>query len=166
MPDPALVVADNADFAKGGVYALGNFDGVHRGHQAVVKAAIEKARGMNVPARVLTFEPHPRTIFKPGIAPFRLTPGPQKIRLLKALGIDDVIVRPFTPEFSKLSAQDFVQQVLLDDCGAQHVTAGFDFVFGHARGGNLANLRAWLSPHGVEVTEVSLFRDSSGEAMS
>jgi riboflavin kinase/FMN adenylyltransferase len=152
--------------AKGGVYALGNFDGVHRGHQAVVKAALDKARGINVPARVLTFEPHPRSLFKPDIAPFRLTPAPAKIRLLKALGIDEVIVRPFTPEFSQLSAQDFVQKVLLEDCGAQHVIAGFDFVFGHARGGNIRNLRSWLSPHNVGVTEVTPFRDSGGEIMS
>ncbi|MGE3624454.1 MAG: bifunctional riboflavin kinase/FAD synthetase [Bdellovibrionales bacterium] len=164
MPDAAVSAATPA--VKGGVYALGNFDGVHRGHQAVVKAAIDKAHGMGVPARVLTFEPHPRSVFKPHIAPFRLTPPPVKARLLRRLGIDDVIVRPFTPEFSELSAQDFVQQVLLRDCGAQHVIAGFDFVFGHARGGNIQSLRGWLSPDNVGVTEVTPFRDSHGEIMS
>jgi len=156
-PPPAL---------KGGVFALGNFDGVHLGHQAVVKAAIEKARGMGIPARVLTFEPHPRSLFKPHIPPFRLTPGPAKIRFLRALGVDDVIVRTFTPEFSKLTATEFVEQVLLADCGAQHIVAGFDFVFGHARGGHISKLREWLAPHGVGVTEVTPFRDTQGEVMS
>src|ERR1700722_15423122 len=100
MPDPAPSSIEISPPVKGGVFALGNFDGVHRGHQAVVKAAIDKARGMSVPARVLTFEPHPRSVFKPDIPPFRLTPATAKIRFLRALGIDDVIVQPFTPEFS------------------------------------------------------------------
>jgi riboflavin kinase / FMN adenylyltransferase len=144
---------------RGGVYALGNFDGVHLGHQVVVKATIEKARGMGIPARVLTFEPHPRSILKPHIPPFRLTPAPAKIRFLRALGIDDVIVRAFTPEFSKIGAPEFVEQVLLADCGAQHIIAGFDFVFGHARGGHIRNLREWLAPHGVGVAEGGPLRD-------
>jgi riboflavin kinase/FMN adenylyltransferase len=159
-------ISESLPVVSGGVYALGNFDGVHRGHQAVVKTAIDKARGMGVPARVLTFEPHPRSIFKPGIAPFRLTPAPAKIRFLQALGIDDVIVRPFTADFSQLGAEEFVQKVLLRDCRAQHVIAGFDFVFGQGRGGNIRNLRTWLSPHNVGVTEVTPFRDSNGEVMS
>lgn len=166
MPDPAPSRPDELPVPKGGVFALGNFDGVHLGHQAVIKAAIEKARGMGVPARVLTFEPHPRSLFKPHIPPFRLTPAPAKLRILRALGVDDVIVRPFTPEFSHVRAPEFVQQILLEDCGAQHVVAGFDFVFGQARGGNIGNLREWLSPHGVGVTEVTPFRDAGGNVMS
>ncbi|HUY67816.1 MAG TPA: bifunctional riboflavin kinase/FAD synthetase [Alphaproteobacteria bacterium] len=152
--------------AKGGVFALGNFDGVHQGHQAVVKTAIDRARGMGLPARVLTFEPHPRSVLKPGIAPFRLTPAPAKERILHGLGVDDVIVHPFTPEFSRLSAPDFVQRILIEECGAQHVVAGFDFVFGHKRGGDMPKLRAWLAPHSVGVTEVAPFRDGRGEMMS
>jgi len=170
MPDQAPArnqpTAASIPAAKGGVFALGNFDGVHRGHRAVVKTTIDKARGMGVPARILTFEPHPRSIFKPNIAPFRLTPAAAKIRILRSLGIDEVIVRPFTPEFSQLTAADFVRQVLLKDCGAQHVVAGFDFVFGHGRGGNIGLLRDWLAPEGVGVTEMTLFRDGRGEVMS
>jgi len=164
MPEPIPSRASVA--AKGGVFALGNFDSVHRGHQAVVKTAIDKARGIGLSSRVLTFEPHPRSILKPGLPPFRLTPAPAKIRLLKMLGIDDVIVLPFTLEFAQLSAADFVAQILLQKCKAQHVVVGFDFVFGHARGGNIENLRAWLGPSGVGVTEVTPFRDSKGEVMS
>jgi riboflavin kinase/FMN adenylyltransferase len=157
LPEPAM---------KGGVFALGNFDGVHRGHQAVVKIAAEKASGMGVPVRVLTLEPHPRTIFKPGIAPFRLTPAPAKIRLLHTLGVEDVITLSFTKEFSQLPAQDFVEKILMETYGAQHIIAGFDFVFGHDRIGNMKNLRNWLAPHKVGVTEVTPFRDAHGEVMS
>lgn len=151
---------------KGGVFALGNFDGVHRGHQAVVRIAREKANGMGVPVRVLTLEPHPRSLFKPGIPPFRLTPAPAKIRLLHALGVEDVITLSFTEEFSHLPAQDFVEKILIGTYGAQHIIAGFDFVFGHNRGGNMKTLRDWLAPHNVGVTEVTPFRDAHGDVMS
>lgn len=165
MADAALI-SDPLIQPRGGVFALGNFDGVHRGHQAVVQTAVEKARGMGMLSRILTLEPHPRSIFKPHIPPFRLTPAPAKLRLLRRLGIDDVIVRKFSLEFSRLPAPEFVQQILIRDLGVQHVVAGFDFVFGHDRGGNMKNLRTWLAPHGVGVTEVTPFRDAQGEVMS
>lgn len=151
---------------KGGVFALGNFDGVHRGHQAVVKTAVDKARGMGIAARVITFEPHPRSVFKPNIPPFRLTPAPAKIRLLRGLGVEDVIVLPFNKEFSSLPAQDFVQHILVQNYAAQHIVAGFDFVFGHNRAGTMQNLRNWLAPHNIGVTEVTPFRDERGNIMS
>ena len=153
-------------FSRGGVFALGNFDGVHHGHQAVVKTAIEKAKGMGIAACVLTLEPHPRSLFKPDIPPFRLTPEPVKIRLLHALGVDHIVVQPFTQAFSGLPATDFVNDILIKTYGVQHIIAGFDFVFGHQRLGNMKNLRSWLAPHGIGVTEVTPFRDSGGEIMS
>ncbi|HEU0117918.1 MAG TPA: riboflavin biosynthesis protein RibF, partial [Alphaproteobacteria bacterium] len=165
MSLPAFQNID-ASVAKGGVFALGNFDGVHLGHKAVISAALEKARNMGVPARVLTLEPHPRSLFKPHIPPFRLTPAPAKTRLLKALGIEDVVVIPFTKEFADLPAHSFVDDILLKTCGAQHAIAGFDFVFGHNRAGDMKNLRAWLAPHNIGVTEVTPFRDAQGEIMS
>ena len=151
---------------KDGALALGNFDGVHRGHQAVVRAAVEKASGQGIPSLVLTFEPHPRSILKPGIAPFRLTPGTVKEKLLKALGVDGIVTLPFTPEFSNLSAQDFVQKILVERLRISHIVAGFDYVFGHKRGGTMPLLRQWLAPHGVGVTEVTPFRDAQGLVMS
>jgi riboflavin kinase/FMN adenylyltransferase len=166
VPDPAPKPDKSPAAAKGGVFALGNFDGVHRGHQAVVHAAVEKAHALGVPARVLTFEPHPRSVFKPDLPPFRLTPAPVKVKLLKALGVKDVIVYPFTLEFSKLPAMDFVEKLLIEKYGVQHAVAGFDFVFGHERQGNMQNLRRWLAPHNIGVTEVTPFRDSHGEVMS
>lgn len=156
----------NSDLPQGGVFALGNFDGVHRGHQAVVKTAIDKARILGAPSCVLTLEPHPRSVFKPNIPPFRLTPETAKIRLLKKLGVDHVVVQPFTPTFSQLPATDFVKNILIDKFHIQHVVAGSDFVFGHQRTGNMTSLRAWLAPHGIGVTEITAFRDSKGEVMS
>lgn len=166
MHDQVLATAQVEPVVKGGVLALGNFDGVHRGHQAVVKTAVERARGMGTRALVMTLEPHPRSVFKPDLAPFRLTPVAAKVRLLRALGVADVIVQSFTPEFSQLPPQEFVERILLQTCGAQHVVAGFDFVFGRDRGGNMKSLREALAPHGVGVTEVTPFRDSHGEIMS
>lgn len=151
---------------KGGVLALGNFDGVHLGHRAVVKTAMEKAGGMGVSSCVLTLEPHPRSVFKPHIGPFRLTPAPVKIRLLKQIGVDHVLVRDFTKAFSELPATDFVQNILINTYEVQHIVAGFDFVFGHQRAGNMKNLRAWLAPYNVGVTEVTPFRDAKGQVMS
>ncbi len=151
---------------KGGVFALGNFDGVHRGHQVVISAALDKARNMGVTANVLTFEPHPRSLFQPNTAPFRLTPAQVKIRLLQGLAIAEVNVIPFTPTFSQLSASAFVEEILVHTYGVQHIVAGFDFVFGFKRAGNMENLRSWLSPHNVGVTEVAPFRDAEGEIMS
>jgi riboflavin kinase/FMN adenylyltransferase len=161
---------DEANFQsatlQGGVIALGNFDGVHRGHQSLIKAAVDEGMRQQIPARVLTFEPHPRSVINPDGPPFRLVSARTKQRLLYDLGIDEVIVLPFNAQLQQLSAYDFVQHLLLEHYGAQHVVAGFDFVFGHERGGTMHHLRSWLSPHNVEVTEVVPFRDAQGEIMS
>lgn len=164
---------NNSDFSpasnpeKGGVLVLGNFDGVHRGHHAVIKTAVDQAKRMGeVSTRVITLEPHTRKVFNPDIEPFRLTPAKVKERLLKDLGVNEVNVINFTTEYSNMSAQDFVNKVLVEQYGARHVVAGFDFVFGHSRAGNMKRLREWLAPKGVEVTEVMPCRDARGEVMS
>jgi len=150
---------------EGGVFALGNFDGVHRGHQAVIKAAVEKAGQMHFPARVLTFEPHPREFFQPNLPPFRLTPSKAKERLLLSLGIDDVATLPFTQEIAQMPAQDFVERILLKKFGARHLVAGHDFVFGHNRDGDMKKLKALLAPHKIGVTEIEAMGDD-GEVFS
>ncbi len=150
---------------KGGVFALGNFDGVHRGHRAVIEAAVAKARQMGVPARVLTFEPHPRAFFQPKLSPFRLTPQKAKERLLKALGVDAVETLPFTAEIALMPAKDFIDRVVVEKFGAQHLVAGHDFVFGHNRDGDMKKISAWLSPHRVGVTEIEELGDD-GEVFS
>lgn len=140
---------------RGAVVALGNFDGVHKGHQAVIGRARAVARDLGAPLAVLTFEPHPRSLFRPDDAPFRLTPLRIKARLVEALGVDLMVVLHFDAALAGLSAQDFVAHVLVAGMGARHVVAGYDFVFGTARGGDMALLRALGARHGFAVSEVA-----------
>lgn len=151
---------------RGGVVAIGNFDGIHRGHLAVLERALEEARRRNVPALVLTFEPHPRKVFRPDIPLFVLTPPHVKARLLEALGFAAVIERPFTREFSSLSAEDFVTAILEQQLGISHVVTGFDFHFGKNRQGGPAFLMAAGEQHGFGVTLVDAFRDEGAEIIS
>ncbi len=139
---------------KGAVFALGNFDGVHLGHQAVLKAAVEKALELGVPSRALTFEPHPRTFFQPNLAPFRLTPSGSRERLIKACGVDDVVTLSFDTELAQMPAHEFVEKILVEQLCGQHIVAGHDFVFGHNRDGNMQKLAAQLEPLGIGVTEI------------
>lgn len=139
---------------RGCAVALGNFDGVHQGHRAVIEAAKQAARDLGVPSAVLTFEPHPRSLFRPDDQPFRLTPWRIKARLIEGLGVDALFEVRFDEAFSHLSAEEFVGQVLVDGLEARHVVAGYDFVFGHQRGGDMAFLRSAGQRHGFGVTEV------------
>lgn len=123
------------DAARGSSIALGNFDGVHRGHQALLSLAVEKARELNVPAGVMLFEPHPREFFKPGEAHFHLTTLPQKLIELEKLGINLAVVIPFNKEFASLSAEDFIGRVLVQALGVSHVAIGYDFFYGAGRKG-------------------------------
>ena len=154
------------DNLKGGVVAIGNFDGVHRGHRAVLDRALELARVRGIPVLALTFEPHPRTVFRPDKPVFRLTPGPVKARLLAAEGFHSVIEYPFAREFAQRSAEDFVKSVLVDWLGASAVVTGFDFHFGKGREGGPAFLMEAGHRHGFDVTLVDAFRDEGAEVVS
>jgi riboflavin kinase/FMN adenylyltransferase len=154
------------DNLKGGVVAIGNFDGVHRGHRSVLERALSLAQAQDVPALVLTFEPHPRTVFRPDIPVFRLTPAPLKARLLEAMGFRSVIEYPFDLEFAARSADDFVQTILVDWLGAGAVVTGFDFHFGKGREGGPAFLMASGERHGFTVSLVDAFRDENAEVIS
>jgi len=151
---------------RGGVVAIGNFDGVHRGHQAVLDRALEEARRRGVPALVLTFEPHPRTVFRPDVPLFVLTPPAMKARLLRALGFDAVVEQSFTREFATHSAEEFVTGVLDRKLGIGHVVTGFDFHFGRNRQGGPAFLMQSGERHGFGVTLVDAFRDEGAEIVS
>ncbi len=150
----------------GGVVAIGNFDGVHRGHRAVLDKALEIARETNRPALVLTFEPHPRTVFQPDRPVFRLTPAPLKAQLLGALGFDGVVEQQFSKEFSAHTADEFIQLILIDGLKASHVITGFDFHFGKGRQGGPAYLMDAGKTHGFDVTLVDAFRDEGAEVVS
>jgi len=137
---------------KGGAVALGNFDGVHKGHQALLARTAEQARALDAPLLVLTFEPHPRRFFVPNTGPFRLTMPPAKLRLLEQYGVQAVLAQNFDTAFAALSADAFVDDVLLGGLGARHVVCGYDFTFGWRRGGNVEMLRDMGARKGFGVT--------------
>ncbi len=151
---------------KGGVIAIGNFDGVHRGHQSVLNRALDIARSRKAPALVLTFEPHPRTVFNPDKPVFRLTPAPVRAQVLEAMGFHSVIEYPFDREFASRSAEDFVRSILVDWLGATEVVTGFDFHFGKGREGGPAFLMEAGKRNGFGVTLVDAFRDEGAEVVS
>ncbi|MGF1610936.1 MAG: bifunctional riboflavin kinase/FAD synthetase [Kiloniellales bacterium] len=140
------------DEARGAVVAIGNFDGIHRGHQAVIGKAGRLARELGVPHAVLTFEPHPRSYFKPDTPPFRLTPFRIKARLIEALGVDSLFVLRFDRALASLSAEDFVMDILVKGLGVRHVVVGDNFHFGHKRGGDPALLERLGRSNGFGVT--------------
>ncbi len=169
MAGPIKRIADLKDLPaarRGGVVAIGNFDGVHRGHQSVLEPALEIARRERVPALVLTFEPHPRQVFRPDVPLFRLTPAPMKAELLGALGFDVVVEQHFDRAFSGLSPQEFVSSVLVAGLGITHVVTGFDFHFGKNRGGTPELLAAAGKENGFGVTVVDAYADEGGAVIS
>jgi riboflavin kinase/FMN adenylyltransferase len=125
---------------RGGIVALGNFDGFHKGHQAVVARAVHRARAEGRPALVATFDPHPVRHFKPDLPPFRLTTLDQRERLFGAAGANAMIVFNFNGELASVSAPDFVTDHLASRIGAVGVVTGEDFTFGKGRGGDVALL--------------------------
>ena len=137
---------------KGGVVALGNFDGVHRGHQALLARAREQAASLGAPVVAFTFEPHPRGFFVPDTGPFRLTLLPAKTRLLAGHGVQAVLAQRFDGSFAALPAASFIEDVLRKGLGARHVVCGYDFTFGARRSGNVEMLRAEGKAHGFGVT--------------
>ena len=151
---------------RGAVVAIGNFDGVHRGHQQVLETAAEHAANEGRPLVCLTFEPHPRTVFRPAHPVPRLTPAPMKARLLQALGFDAVVEQPFDLAYAAHPAEAFVAETLARDLGAAHVVVGFDFRFGARRQGDGAFLTERGPALGFGVTEVPPFADEGGIPVS
>lgn len=150
------------DTARGAAIAIGNFDGVHKGHCQVISEAGKVAKDRGIPWAVLTFEPHPRSVFQPGGEPFRLTPFRAKARALEALGVDIMIVQKFSRTFSQSPAEGFVKAVLVDGFGANHVVSGYDFVFGHGRQGNCELLLNLGQKFGFGFTAISAVESPDG----
>jgi riboflavin kinase/FMN adenylyltransferase len=151
---------------KGCVVAIGNFDGVHRGHQAVLNEALEEARRRDVPALVLTFEPHPRSVFRPDQPLFRLTTAPMRARVLRAMGFDGVVEQGFSRSFAEIPADEFVQEIIVRGLGAVHVVAGHDFHYGKGRAGTPATLTEAGAASGFTVSLVDALLDDGGEPVS
>ncbi len=138
---------------QGAVVAVGNFDGVHRGHQALIAEAEAKARERGAPLAILAFEPHPQEFFRPSAESFRLTPFRVKARLLAELGADAMFALPFDAQMAAKSAQDFVADVLVGGLQAGCVVVGEDFQFGKGRAGNATVLSYMgeMEGFGVEI---------------
>jgi riboflavin kinase/FMN adenylyltransferase len=154
------------DQVRGCVVALGNFDGVHRGHQTLIGAAADDAARLGAPLVVMTFEPHPRGLFAPHDPPFRLTPFRNKAIHLRALGVDVLVVLTFDEAMSRVPAEDFVRTVLVEGLAARHVTVGDDFRFGHRRGGDAALLQRMGEEAGFGVDLVAPVASADGEVYS
>ena len=137
------------DALRGAVIALGNFDGFHLGHQAVVGEAVRWAKAEGRPAIVATFDPHPVRHFQPDAPPFRLTTIDQREELFAAAGADAMLVFHFNGELAATTADEFVNGLLIDRIGAAGVVTGEDFTFGKARGGNVAVLRELGAARGL-----------------
>ena len=149
---------------KGGVVAIGNFDGVHRGHQQLLETARRLAEEAGRPWGMMTLEPHPRDLFRPDEPVFRLTPLAMKSRLMAALGGDFVAVLAFSRATAALEAEDFVRRFLVENMEAAHVVTGYDFHFGHGRRGDPHLMQELGRRHGFEVTVVEQVTDDDGIA--
>ena len=152
------------DAARGAILALGNFDGVHLGHAHLLR--VLHAARPNAPLGVLTFEPHPRELFRPDDAPFRLSLSAERRDALAALGVARIFEIPFDREFSLFPAERFVTEVLHGALGAKHLACGMDFAYGHRRGGDVATLAAQAEGLGIGLTVVPALADAGGPLSS
>jgi riboflavin kinase/FMN adenylyltransferase len=135
----------------GAVVAMGNFDGVHLGHRAVIAGATTMAKRLGRPALAITFEPHPRSFFSPHTPQFRLTDETSKLRLLAGTGLDGAVVMTFDAERAGTSAQDFIEKDLIGRLGISGISIGYDFHFGKGRAGSPALLQSEAPRLGIEV---------------
>ncbi|GAA2458380.1 bifunctional riboflavin kinase/FAD synthetase [Streptomyces macrosporus] len=139
------------------VVTIGSYDGVHRGHQLIIGRAVERARELGVPAVVVTFDPHPSEVVRPGSHPPLLAPHHRRAELMADLGVDAVLVLPFTKEFSRLSPAEFVVKVLVDKLHARTVVEGPNFRFGHRAAGTVETLAELGRTYDYDVMVVDLF---------
>jgi len=142
---------------RGCVATIGNYDGVHRGHQHMIAAVRARASELGVPAVVVTFEPTPREFFEGPAAPSRLTRLREKLQALALYGVDRVVVLRFDRRMQGMGADEFVQRLLVDGLGVRHMVVGHDFHFARRREGTIETLRAAGAAHGFTVAEVGQF---------
>ncbi|MFJ6024723.1 bifunctional riboflavin kinase/FAD synthetase [Brevundimonas sp. NPDC092305] len=154
------------DGLKGAAVAIGAFDGVHRGHQAVIGEARAAADRLGAPLGVVSFDPHPRRWFQPDAAPFRLMTPAQMARAVQPLGVDRLYLLPFDAEMAAMSDDDFARQVLADGLGVRHAAVGFDFTYGKGRTGSPEGLRRQGEGMGFTVSRVDRVDDPDGLKLS
>jgi riboflavin kinase / FMN adenylyltransferase len=151
---------------RGASVAMGNFDGVHRGHQQVIALAAKAAGELDAPLGVITLDPHPRVFFRPEEPAFLLMKPDQQARALEALGVDVLYVLPLTTELAQMTDRAFAQTVLHDGLGARHVAIGFDNSFGKDRTGSPKTMRAYGQEMGFGVSVAEPVGDVAGEKFS
>jgi riboflavin kinase/FMN adenylyltransferase len=149
-----------AEADRGASVALGNFDGVHRGHQTVIALAAKAAQASGAPLGVISFEPHPRRIFQPNSPPFRLMTTGQQARALAALGVDLFYILPFDDELEHLTDREFARRVLHEGLGVSHVSVGFDISFGYGRTGSPETMTQYGAEFGFGVSVAEAVGDS------
>jgi riboflavin kinase/FMN adenylyltransferase len=154
------------DDLRGAVVAIGNFDGVHRGHCALIAEAGRQAKTRGVPLAVLSFEPHPQEFFRPSPECFRLTPLRTKARFLAELGVDVLFALTFDSEMARRSPEDFVENILVKALGISGVVVGHDFEFGSKRAGNLNTLQVLGEKYGFTVTAFDTVTASGDDKIS
>jgi riboflavin kinase/FMN adenylyltransferase len=169
MPSSALTphgLDDIPAALTAGVVAIGNFDGVHRGHAVLLDTAKAEARRRGGPAIVLSFEPHPRTFFRPGTPVFRLTSLQEKAQRLGAIGLDGLVVLPFDADFAAITPERFAEEVLAARLKAKAVVVGPDFRYGARRAGSVETLTAAGARLGFDVIVVPLVMEGGARASS
>lgn len=139
---------------KNAVITIGTFDGVHQGHKAILKNVVDHAREVNGESVLLTFEPHPRKLLFPDQPLGIITPLHEKLQLIREQGIEHVVVVPFTKEFAKLSAQEYVAHFLVDKFHPHSIIIGYDHRFGHDRKGDISLLKEYANTYNYELVEI------------
>jgi riboflavin kinase/FMN adenylyltransferase len=151
---------------RGAAVAVGAFDGVHRGHQAVIASARAAAQRLGAPLAVVSFDPHPRRLFQPEAAPFRLMTADQMARAMAPLGVDRLYLIPFDREMAGMTDEEFARRVLSEGLGVAHAAVGFDFTFGKGRSGSPEALRTYGQELGFTVSVTDRIDDVSGLKLS
>ena len=139
------------------VVTIGSYDGVHRGHQLIIGRAVERARELGLKSVVVTFDPHPSEVVRPGSHPPLLAAHHRRAELMEALGVDALLILPFTAEFSQLTAGEFIETVLVDALHAKLVVEGPNFRFGHKAAGDVGFLSAMGLTHDYDVDIIDLY---------
>lgn len=160
--DPAFI--DPSD--RGAVAAIGNFDGVHLGHQAVIDLARQHAQDRNAPLGIMTFEPHPRGFFAPNAPAFRLMNAEAKAHRLEKLGVERLYEVPFNASLAALLPEDFAKTVIADQLGLKHIIVGADFCFGKNRVGTAADLVRFGADFGFGVTVAPILQIAQTDVSS
>ena len=151
---------------RGAAVALGNFDGLHRGHQQVIAEAAKAALVLKAPLGVITFDPHPRRLFRPSEPAFRLMTIEQQARVLSGMGVDILYLLPFDFQMASFSDKEFVEQVLVEGLGVKHVAAGFDISFGKGRTGSADGMKAYGDQKGFGVSIAEPVAGKAGDKFS